>query len=133
VKTKTQLKLICQIFHFVYNIQQNFTIWNGVKTLQITPICNGVVRTFSYTQAWLSEGGPEFEHFSKKALFLVSSGKKQISPLSAPLEKLLEKSTSVPPGKNPSNAHTHKHAKLHCKKLCCITPSGNTVQQHQFG
>jgi len=25
-KTKTQLKLICQIFHFVYKIQKNFTI-----------------------------------------------------------------------------------------------------------
>jgi len=25
-KTKTQLKLICQTFHFVYKIQRNFTI-----------------------------------------------------------------------------------------------------------
>jgi len=40
-KTKTQLKLICQIFHFAYKIKQNFTIWNVVKTLEITPIFNG--------------------------------------------------------------------------------------------
>jgi len=32
------LKLIYQTFHFTYKIQQNFTIWNGVKTLEITPI-----------------------------------------------------------------------------------------------
>jgi len=39
-----------------------------------------------------------------------------------------------PPGKNPSDAHAHKHAKLHIrKKLCCIIPSGNTVQQHHCG
>ena len=33
-----QLKLICQIFHFAYKIQQNFTICNGVKTLESTSI-----------------------------------------------------------------------------------------------
>jgi len=42
----------------------------------------------------VSEEGQEFENFSKKAVFLVSGGKKQISSLLAPLEKLLEKSTS---------------------------------------
>jgi len=52
-----------------------------------------------------------------------------------PVEKLLEKSTSGPPWKNYSDAHAHKHVKWHhfCEKLCCITPSGNTVQQHQCG
>jgi len=54
----------------VYEIPQNFTFYNGVKTLQITPIFNGVARTFSYTQAWVSEGGQEFEKFSKKDCFL---------------------------------------------------------------
>jgi len=33
---------------------------------------------------------------AKKAVFLVLSGKNQISPLYPPLEKLLEKSTSSP-------------------------------------
>jgi len=89
------LKLICQIFHFAIKIQQNFTIENGVKTLEISPIFDGVAPTFSYTQAWVSEGGQEFENFSKKAVFLISCGKQQISPLLAPLEKLLEKSTSA--------------------------------------
>jgi len=56
-----------------------------------------VARTFSYIQTWVAEGGQEFEVFSKNAVFLVSSGKKQISPRLAPLEKLLEKSTSSPP------------------------------------
>jgi len=31
------LKLICQIFHFAHKIQQSLTIWNGVKTIEITP------------------------------------------------------------------------------------------------
>jgi len=33
------------------------------------------------TQAWVSEGWQEFENFSKKVVFSVSSDKKQISPL----------------------------------------------------
>jgi len=50
----------------------------------------------------------KFEIFCKKALFLVSSGKKQISPLLAPLEKLLEKSISGLPWKEilPTSMHT---------------------------
>jgi len=46
-----------------------------------------VARIFSYTQAWVSEGGQEFENFSKNLVFLVSSGKNQISPLMAPPKK----------------------------------------------
>jgi len=74
-----------------------------------------------HTSIWVSEEGQEFENFSKKAVFSVSSGKKQILPLLAPH------------GKIPSDAHAHKHVKWHhfCEKLCCITPYGNTVQQHQ--
>jgi len=37
LQNKNQLKLICQIFHFAYKIQQNFAIWSGVKSLEITP------------------------------------------------------------------------------------------------
>jgi len=40
-KTETQLKFICRIFHFAYKMQRHFTIWNVVKTLEITPIFNG--------------------------------------------------------------------------------------------
>jgi len=29
--------LICPIYHFAYKIQQNFTIYNNVKRLDITP------------------------------------------------------------------------------------------------
>jgi len=35
----------------------------------------------------MSEGGQEFENFSKNAVFLISSGKKQISLLLAPRGK----------------------------------------------
>jgi len=53
----------------MHGSKQNLTIWNGAKTLEITPIFNGVTRTFSYAQAWVSEEGQEFENFSKKCLF----------------------------------------------------------------
>jgi len=55
----------------------------------------------------VSEEGQEFANFSKKAVFLVSGGKKQILSLLAPLEKLLEKSTSGPLEKFlPTTVHT---------------------------
>jgi len=44
---------------------------------------------------------------AKKAVFLVSSGKK--TNFLTPVEKGLEKSTSSLPGKNPSDAHAHKY------------------------
>jgi len=34
-----------------------------------------VARTFSYTQAWVSEGGRNLKILAKKAVFFVSSGK----------------------------------------------------------
>jgi len=39
------------------------------------------------------------------AVVLISSGKKQISPLFPPLEKLLKKSTGAPPGKHSFDTH----------------------------
>jgi len=96
-----------------------------------------VARTFSYTQAYgCRKEGRNLKISAKKVIFLVSSGKKQISPLlGRPHRKTFGNIYQWPPWKNPSNAHAHKHAKLHhfCKKLCCISPSGNTVQQHQCG
>jgi len=38
-------------------------------------------------------------------VFLVSSGKNEISPFFAPPGKISEKSPSAPPEKNPSDAH----------------------------
>jgi len=38
--------------------------------LKLHQFFNGVALTFSYTQAWVSEGGKEFENFSKKGCFL---------------------------------------------------------------
>jgi len=71
---------------------------------------------------------------AKNAVFLVLSGKTNFTTF-GPLEKLLEKSTSSPRGKYLSDARAHKHVKLHnfCKKIYCVTPSGNNVQQHQCG
>jgi len=62
---------------------------------------------------WASEGGqgkprpPRILKFSaKKVVFLVLSGKNQISPLLCPPGKILEKShCGLTPGKNPSDAH----------------------------
>jgi len=126
------LKLICQIFHFAYKNQQNFSIFRCVETLEIHQFFSRVARTFSYTQAWVPEGGNQFENFRKKAVFLVSSGKKRISPLLPPIpRKMFGKIHQWPlPGKDFSDAHAHKHVTLHhfCKKLCCVTPYGNTVE-----
>jgi len=48
-----------------------------LKRFKLHQFFNGVERTFSYTQAWVSEGGQEFEKISaKKVVFLVSSSKK---------------------------------------------------------
>jgi len=56
-------------------------------------------------------------------MFLVSSAvKTKFHHFWPPIEKGLEKSTSAPPGKNPSDAHAHKHVKLHhfCKKCVVL-------------
>jgi len=55
-----------------------------LKRLKLHQFFNGVARFFSYTQAWVSEGRKEFEISAKKVVFLVSSGKKQVSPLMPP-------------------------------------------------
>jgi len=47
----------------------------------------------------------DFEIFSKKSCFLDFEWKKQIAPLLSPPGIILEKSSSAPPGKNPSYAH----------------------------
>jgi len=94
---------------------------DGVKMLEITPMFQWCTTNIFLHTSMGVERGYEFENFSNKALFSVSSGKKQVSRLLAPtLEKLLKKSTSGPPWRKRPDAHAHKHAKLHhfCKKLC---------------
>jgi len=68
VKTKTQLKLICQIFNVGYKIQQNFTISMMSKRFKLHQVFGGVARTFSYTKSWVLEGGHKIENFSKSLL-----------------------------------------------------------------
>jgi len=46
----------------------------------------------------------DFKIISKNIVFSISRGKNQISPLLVPLEKILGKSPTGPPGKNPSDA-----------------------------
>jgi len=93
-----------------------------LKRLKLHHIFNGVARTFSYTQAWVSEGGRNLKILATKAVFLFSSGKNKFDHFCPPLEKLLEKSTSVPPVKNPSDAQAHKYVKLphFCKDTCVV-------------
>jgi len=61
---------------------------------------------------WASEGGQTLalpwilKILAKKIVFLVLSGKKQILPLLATLEKFW-KNPLVPPLKNPSDGHIH--------------------------
>ena len=92
----------------------------------------------SYTQGrvWEWEWGGNSKISAKTTIFLVLRGKKnKFRNIQPPKKKLWNKSTSAPPGKNPSETHAHKHVKLHhfCEKNCCITPAGNTVQQQQCG
>jgi len=78
------------------------------------------------------KGVKNLKFSAEMAVFLVVSGKKQISPLWAALEKLLNKSTNAPLDKNPSDAHAHKHINYTIfVKIVLYTPSGNTVQQYQ--
>jgi len=78
-----------------------------LKRLKLHQFLNGVPRTFSYTQASVSEGGRNLKISAKKAVFLVSSDENQISPLWSPSIELLEKFTSGPPGKIlPTPMHT---------------------------
>jgi len=50
-----------------------------LKRLKLHQVFNGVERIFSYTQAWVSEGGKEFDVFSKNTIFLVSNGKNKFN------------------------------------------------------
>jgi len=56
----------------------------ALKRLKLHQLFNGVARTFSYTQTWVSEGDRNLKISAKKAVFLVVSGKNQISQLFAP-------------------------------------------------
>jgi len=60
-----------------------------LKRLKLHEVFDGVTRTFSEPQAWVLEGGQEFQNFCKKGSFLsFECSTNQISPLLAPLEKL---------------------------------------------
>ena len=63
-------------------------------------------------QPWMSEGGGrrfkaplDLKISAEKVVFIVSSEKKQISPLLDPPRKILEIPYLTPPGKNTSDAH----------------------------
>ena len=90
---------------------------------------------FSCTQAYgYRKGGKNLKISPKDAVFLISRGKNPISPLLAHPRKAW---------KNPLVDHWKNFFRRPCTqackmtsfffKLCCVTPSGNTVQQHQFG
>ena len=68
-----------------------------LKHLRLHQFLMGWHELFLYTSMGVG-GGRNLKISAKKAVFLVLSGKKQISPLLGPLEKHLEKSTTSPPG-----------------------------------
>jgi len=76
---------------------------------------NGVARTCSYAQAYrCRKSGGYLKISAKNAIFLISSGKKQILPHWPPVEKLLENSTSGSSWKNPFQRP--------CTQACEMTP-----------
>jgi len=69
MQKQQQLKLVCQIFHFAYKIQQNLTIKNSVKTLDIAPIfwwCG--TNFFLHTSMGVGRGAGIWK-FQQKRLF----------------------------------------------------------------
>ena len=91
---------------------------------------------FSIYKYGCRKRGTNLKNSVKKAVFLVSSGKNRISPFWPPPKKNFWKSPLVALfGKNLSGSHAYKHVKLHhfCKKLFCVIPYGNNVEQHQCG
>jgi len=81
---------------------------------------------FSTHKHGCRKGGRHLKISAKKAVFLVSIEKKQISPLLAPPEKVLEKSTSGPTWK--------KSFRRPCTQACTITPFlQNTVLYYTWG
>ena len=84
-KTKTQLKLICHVFHFAYIRFSKISLFGMVlKRLKLPKLFKWCgTNLFLHTSIWVSEGGQEFENFSKNAAFIISIGKNQISPLLA--------------------------------------------------
>jgi len=77
-----------------------------LERLKLLQFFNGVARTFPPHKHGCRKRGKNLKSSAKMAVFLLSSVKKQISPLLAPLEKGLEKSTSGSPGKIPTLMHT---------------------------
>jgi len=71
-------------------------------------------------------GGQEFENFSKKGCFLVSSGKTKFHHFGPPI-KTFGKMQLCPPGKNPSDAHAHKHVNY---TICVKIVLYYTIWQH---
>jgi len=69
-----------------------------LKRLKLHQLFNGWHEVFPTRKHVCQKGDRNLKISAKKAVFLVVSGKKQISPLFDPLEKHLEKSTSAPPG-----------------------------------
>jgi len=82
----------------------------------------------------VSEGWQESENFSKNGCFLVSSGKKQISPLLAPPRKTFGKIHWFPPGKHPFDTHALKNYTIFGKNvvfhhLATLLNNANAVSQ----
>jgi len=87
-----------------------------VKMLEITQIVWWCGTNVSYAQAYgFRKGGRNLKISAKNAVFIISSGKKQISPrLAHPRKTFGKKSTSGPPWKN--------SLRRPCTQACKMTP-----------
>ena len=65
-KTKTQLKLICEIFIMCIRFSKISLFRMVLKRFKWHQVFSGVARNVSYTPAWVSEEGQEFENIRKK-------------------------------------------------------------------
>jgi len=122
------------MFYLSYEIQHNFSIYNGVTTLEITPIFNGVTWTLSYTQAWESEWWQEFEIVRKMAVFLVSNGKKiTFTTFGHPQKNFSKNPLVLPPLENIISTLMHCTITPFVEKIVLHFTIWQHVQQHQCG
>jgi len=87
-----------------------------LKRLKLHRFFSGVTRMFSYTQAWVSERGTNLKILAIRLFSQFRVGKNKFHQFWSPnLEKLWEKFTSAPPGKNLSDIHART-------QTCKVTP-----------
>jgi len=110
-KTKTQLKLICQTFDFMYESQQNVTnLRMLLSRLKVTPILTVWHELFPIYKHGCRKRDRNSKISAIKAVFLVRVAKHNFHHFGSPSKT--GKIHLWPAGEDPSDPHAHKHAKL---------------------